>query len=62
MRAGIMGRSNLRRVTPGRSRQGLQLLPGHCGQHSSGSRTGSAQGSRGQWRARHCTLPLCTDG
>lgn len=45
----------------GRTRQGVQLLPGHCGQHSPGRRTGSAHASRGQWRVRHCTLPRCTD-
>lgn len=37
----------------------MQLVPGHCGQHSPGSETGSAQGGGPQRRARHCTLPLC---
>lgn len=36
----------------------MRPLPGHCGQHSPGSRTGSGQGSGAQRRARHCTLPL----
>lgn len=47
------------RSLPGGSARGLRLLPGHCGQHSSGTSTGSGQGSGGQRRARHCTLPLC---
>lgn len=45
----------------GRSARG-PCLPGHWGQHSSGSRTGSGQGSGGQRRARHCTLPPCNRG
>lgn len=49
------------RSLPGRSAQG-PCLPGHWGQHSSGSRTGSGQGSGGQRRARHCTLPPCNRG
>lgn len=38
---------------------GERFLPGHCGQHSWGTRTGSEQASGGQRRARHCTVPLC---
>lgn len=37
----------------------MRLLPGHCGQHSSGNRSGSGQGKGGQRRAGHCTWPLC---
>lgn len=36
----------------------MRPLPGHCGQQSPGSRTGSGQGSGEQRRVRHCTLPL----
>lgn len=56
-----VSRGRLQRGPPGSSGQGGRLLPGHCRQHSPGSRTGSAQGSGGQRRARHRTLPLCVD-
>lgn len=70
--AGGRGWGERARITgsPGRGRRGgprgddpprERLLPGHCGQHSPGRRTGSAHASRGQWRVRHCTLPRCTD-
>lgn len=49
----------LRRGSTLERRRGAQCLPGHCGQHSLGRRTGSGQGKGGQRRARHFTVPPC---
>lgn len=55
---GGVGREAAEGVPP-EKRRGVQLLPGHCGQHSPGNRSGSGQGKGGQRRAGHCTWPLC---
>lgn len=55
---GGVGREAAEGVSPEKWR-GVRLLPGHCGQHSPGNRSGSGQGKGGQRRAGHCTSPLC---